>query len=390
MKNILFLHQSAELYGSDKTILLFISNLDKTTYHPIVILPFEGPLKTELENNNITVIIAPILKLYRKMFTPKGLLNFYKEYREGMATLKKLHDKYNFELVYSHTLAVLIGILFAKKYQIKHLWHVQEILAKPVVINRTFKKILNSIHNHKVIYDSKETMRFWIEGNKRLAQKSDFIWNALDVSQMTVISPEEIESVRSKHLKVGKDTIVIALVGRINSWKGQPLLLEAFNILQSKYGQIKLVYIGAPPPNQDFFENELRDKISNYQLDDKVAIIPFQLDIHPFWAAIDIAVVPSTEPEPFGMVAIEAMFHQKPVVAADHGGLTEIVLPNETGFLFRNNDPVSLASNIEALIKDEQKRIRFGVNGKKRVHEVFSLDKHVEKFEKVFEELIKH
>jgi len=388
MKNILFLHQSAELYGSDKTILLFISNLDKTKYNPIVILPFEGPLKTELEKNNITVIIAPILKLYRKMFTPKGLLNFYKEYKEGMETLEQLHAKYNFALVYSHTLAVLIGILFAKKHHIKHLWHVQEILAKPVIINKAFKKILNSRHNHKVIYDSKETMRFWIEGDHNLTQKSDFIWNALDVSQMNVISKEMIEDVRKNYLKVSKETIVIALVGRINSWKGQPLLLEAFNLLQKDYSQIKLVYIGAPPPKQDFFEDDLRAKISSYNLDDKVSIIPFQLDIHPFWAAIDIAVVPSTEPEPFGMVAIEAMFHQKPVVAANHGGLTEIVIPKETGFLFQNNNAESLASNIEELIKDEQKRNLFGSNGKRRVHETFSLDQHVEKFEKVFEELI--
>lgn len=388
MKNILFLHQSAELYGSDKTILLFISNLDKTKYNPIVILPFEGPLKTELERNNITVIIAPILKLYRKMFTPKGLLNFYKEYKEGMKMLKELHIKYNFALVYSHTLAVLIGILFAKKYSIKHLWHVQEILAKPVVINKAFKKILNSKHNHKVIYDSKETMRFWIEGDVNLTQKSDFIWNALDVSQMNAIPQEAIEDVRKNHLKVDKDTIVIALVGRINSWKGQPLLLEAFNILQKKHNHIKLAYIGAAPPNQEFFEDDLREKISSYELNDKVTIIPFQLDIHPFWAAIDIAVVPSTEPEPFGMVAIEAMFHQKPVVAANHGGLTEIVIPNETGFLFQNNDVDSLVSSIEELIKDEQERILFGINGKRRVHETFSMDKHVEKFEKVFEELI--
>ena len=77
MKSILFIHQSAELYGSDKTILMFISSLDKQQYKSVVILPFDGPLKEALENENIEVVIAPVLKLYRKLFTPKNLIAFF-------------------------------------------------------------------------------------------------------------------------------------------------------------------------------------------------------------------------------------------------------------------------------------------------------------------------
>jgi hypothetical protein len=78
MKSILFIHQSAELYGSDKTMLYFLSELDKTKYFPVIVLPFDGPLKVELEKKNIKVVIAPVLKLYRKMFTPKNMLLFFK------------------------------------------------------------------------------------------------------------------------------------------------------------------------------------------------------------------------------------------------------------------------------------------------------------------------
>ena len=53
MKNILFIHQSAELYGSDKTLLLLLKYLDKSKYNPLVVLPNEGPLKQELEKENI-------------------------------------------------------------------------------------------------------------------------------------------------------------------------------------------------------------------------------------------------------------------------------------------------------------------------------------------------
>lgn len=190
MKSILFIHQSAELYGSDKTILMFISHLDKQKYLPIVVLPFDGPLKREFENNNIKVVIAPVLKLYRKMFTPKGIFKFFKEYNDGLKILKELHEKYNFEIVYSHTLASLIGIVFAKKFKIKHLWHVQEIIAKPVLFNKGFIKLLSLKCNDVAVYDSKTTMEFWIKDQPELAKKSEFVCNGLDVSQKP--EPDEV------------------------------------------------------------------------------------------------------------------------------------------------------------------------------------------------------
>lgn len=385
MKSILFIHQSAELYGSDKTILMFISSLDKQKYKSVVILPFDGPLKREFEKNGIEVVIAPVLKLYRKMFTPKGILNIFKEYRQGMKTLQALHKKHNFSIVYSHTLAALIGIVFARKNKIKHLWHVQEIIAKPVIFNKGFIKLLSMDCNHVAAYDSKTTMDFWIKDNEKLAQKSYFVWNGLDVSQKQNATQEEITQIRKDYFKVNDDDLVIALVGRINSWKGQQLLLEAFHKIAEKYKNTKLVFIGSAPPNQEIFEIDLKNKINEYSLLERVVIIPFQENIWKFWDSIDIAVVPSTEPEPFGMVAIEAMLSKKPVIAANHGGLTEIVLPNETGILFEPGNVSSLVTALESIINDSEKRKLFGNNGYNRTVNHFSLEKHVEKFEEIFE-----
>lgn len=389
MKSILFIHQSAELYGSDKTILMFISKLDKTKYKPIVILPFDGPLKREFEKNNIQVVIAPVLKLYRKMFTPTNLIKLFKEYKEGSKIIGNLHKEHNFQLVYSHTLAALIGIIFASKHKIKHLWHVQEIIAKPKLFNWVFKRILSIKSNHKIAYDSKETMKFWINGNEVLTQKSEAVWNGIDVEQKINYSQEQIQTVRKDFFKVDSNEIVIALVGRINSWKGQPLLLDAFYLLTQKFTNIKLVFIGSAPPNQENFEVSLNHKIQEYQLQEKAFIIPFQEEIGKFWDAIDIAVVPSTEPEPFGMVVIEAMLSEKPVVASNHGGPTEIVVPNETGFLFEPNNKQSLANDLEKLIVNPDLRRIYGINGKKRAIDVFSIDNHVRHFEKIFEEILK-
>lgn len=388
MKTILVIHQSAELYGSDKTMLYFLSELDKTKYLPIIVLPFDGPLKIELEKNNIKVVIAPVLKLYRKMFTPKNIFKFIKEYYKGIKILNALNKEYKFDLVYTHTLAALIGILFAKKRNIKHLWHVQEIIAKPKVFNFLFKKILSLDCNHKVVYDSIATMNFWIENNLKLTEKSEAVWNGIETKNSKSFTDAELNEVRENYFFATNNEIVIALVGRINSWKGQQLLLQSFKTVIEKHKNIKLVYLGSAPPNQPIFETELRNKIKEYNLESNVILIPFQKEIEKFWNSIDIAVVPSTEPEPFGMVVIEAMLAKKPVIASNHGGPTEIVVENETGLLFEPNNHNSLSDALEKLIQDEQLRKLYGANGFKRVHNTFSLENHVNHFEKIFEELL--
>jgi len=388
MKTILVIHQSAELYGSDKTMLYFLSELDKTKYLPIIVLPFDGPLKIELEKNNIKVVIAPVLKLYRKMFTPKNIFKFIKEYYQGIKILNALNKEYKFDIVYTHTLAALIGILFAKKRNIKHLWHVQEIIAKPKVFNFLFKKILSLDCNHKVVYDSIATMNFWIENNLKLAEKSEAVWNGIETKNSKSFTDAELHEVRENYFFATNNEIVIALVGRINSWKGQQLLLQSFKTVIEKYKNIKLVYLGSAPPNQTIFETELRNKIKEYNLESNVILIPFQKEIEKFWNSIDIAVVPSTEPEPFGMVVIEAMLAKKPVIASNHGGPTEIIIQNETGLLFEPNNLNSLSHALEKLIKDKPARTLYGENGFNRVHTTFSLESHVNHFENIFDQLM--
>lgn len=388
MKSILFIHQSSELYGSDKTILMFISSLDKSLYFPLVVLPFDGPLKTEFEKNGIKVVIAPVLKLYRKMFTPKNLLQFTQEYFTGLRELEELHRIHDFKLVYSHTLAALAGFVFARKNNIRHLWHVQEILANPKLINTLFTKLLRHPANDKAVYDSIATMNFWARPDAKLAAKSDFVWNGLDAAQKPAADPIAVKKVRSEYFNVDENTRVIGLVGRINSWKGQQLLLQAFIPIAAKHADTKLVFIGSAPPNQEFFVDELKANIAKAGLQDRVAIIPFQQEIWKFWDSIDIAVVPSTEPEPFGMVAIEAMLSKKPVVAANHGGLTEIVVENETGFLFEPRNPAALTAAIEKLLANDSAAKAFGEKGHQRAISHFSLQSHVEKFEGIIKEIV--
>ncbi len=378
MINILFIHQSAELYGSDKTLLLLLKHMDRTKFFPVVILPNEGPLKIELEKENIKVVIAPVLKLYRKIFTPKNILKSIKDIKKGIETLDALNTLHHFDIVYSNTLAVLLGMIYAKKRKIKHLWHVHEIIVHPKFIASIFPKLLMR-YSHLVVCNSKATQINLIQRIPILESKSIVIYNGIEIPK--AINLDKI------NLGFPEDNIIISLVGRISSWKGQQLLVSAFVILNEKYSNIKLVFLGSAPSNQEQFEISLKNKIAENKLQDKVFIFPFQKDVAKFWNSIDIAVVPSTEPEPFGMVAIEAMLAKKPVIVANHGGITEIVIDNETGYLVQPNNKIALAEAISKLIDDFQLRNQFGEKGHERVVQEFSIEKHVQQFEAVFQNL---
>ena len=378
MINILFIHQSAELYGSDKTLLLLLRHIDKTRFYPVVVLPNDGPLKEELEKENIKVVIAPVLKVYRKMFTPKNLLKFIKDIKKGVDALDILNKQHHFDIVYSNTLAVLLGIIYAKKRKIKHLWHVHEIIVHPKIIASIFPKILMRYSN-LVICNSNATQNNLTDRVPELKSKTTVIYNGME------LNPENKAVGQRSDFGFNETDIIITLVGRISRLKGHKLLLDVFTNHISKNENIKLLFVGSPVEGQEYYLDEIQNSIIRNKLQTKVKILPFLDNLNGIWTVTDIAIMPSTEAESFGLVAVEAMLAKKPVVASNLGGLSEIVINNETGFLFDPNSKEALSEALFKLIENPSLRSEFGEKGHERAIREFSIEKHVKNFEAVFE-----
>jgi glycosyltransferase involved in cell wall biosynthesis len=257
MRTLLFIHQAAELYGSDKTLLLLIKNLNPQQYKIVVLLPFDGPLRPALEACQAEVHITPVLKLYRKMVTPMNLIRFIKDIQTGLATVKKLHAQHHFDLIYSNTLAVLLGVFAAKKLQIPHVWHVHEIIESPGIFKKTFGKLLALKSTTKIVYNSKATADFW-NATAPLTPKSSVIHNGLETPNP--VSEAEKMEIRERYFHAKTTDRVFALVGRISRWKGQLTALEAFVPIASEFPNSRLLFIGSAPPNQEHFEEQRSDK----------------------------------------------------------------------------------------------------------------------------------
>lgn len=377
MINILFIHQSADLYGSDKTLLQLLTNLDKSKFNPVVVIPLDGLLKEELEKENIKVVIGPVLKLYRKMFMPKNIVLFLKQLKIAVSNLDELNKEHKFDIIYSNTLAVLLGMIYAKKRKIKHIWHVHEIIVHPKMIAYIFPKLLNK-YADVVVCNSKATMDNVVLREKELINKTLIIHNGLKPQN------DDYVKISKEDLGFDKEDFIITLIGRINRLKGHKWLLNTFinNFKNNK--NIKLLFVGSPVVEQEYYLEEIEDIIKEKNVGDQVKIIGFKKDLRPFLNLTDILAVPSTEAESFGLVALEAMLSKKPVIGSNHGGLTEIIIDNETGFLVEPFNENELAKAIQKLLTNKKMREDFGVKGYERAVNEFSEEKYVTSFETLF------
>lgn len=381
---ILLVHQSADLYGSDKHVLHLVDHLPADHFRFIVLLAEWGPLQEALERRGVETHVIPLVKLTRATLSIKALLQMPARCLASIRAMDKAIGNRTIHVVHSNTLAVLSGALWATLHRLPHLWNVHEMIVHPWFVRRLFP-LLPALLADRVVCNSKATCSLLAAQWPGLKKKSDVVWNG--IRRPGSVDRQAVE--RFRHgLGLPPDHVLVALVGRINRWKGQQLLVQAAGVLTRQgVTQVHFIMVGSPPAGQFHFAERLSRAVHASQAEDRIRICAFEPDIWKVWDACDIAVVPSTEPEPFGFVAVEAMAAGKPVVAADHGGLNEIVVPNRTGLLVEPNNAMALARALERLISDKNLRKRLGQAAKVRVSRHFSLKPYVQAYAARYQEM---
>jgi glycosyltransferase involved in cell wall biosynthesis len=269
-------------------------------------------------------------------------------------------------------------MIYAGKRKIKHIWHVHEIIVHPKPIAYIFPKLLNR-YADIVVCNSKATMENLVSREKALVIKTQVIQNGLKPQG------ENYTKISKEDLGFDKEDFIITLIGRINRLKGHKWLLNTFVNNFQDHKNIKLLFVGSPVVGQEYYLEEIEEMIRIKNLGSRVKIMQFTKDLRPILDVTDILAVPSTEAESFGLVALEAMLAKKPVIGSNHGGLMEIIVHNETGFLVEPNSETELANAIQKLLENQELRNRFGNNGYERAKNEFSEEKYVSSFELLFE-----
>lgn len=359
---ILFVHQGFELYGSDKVLLLNIKAAKEKypTKTIVVVLPKKGELSDVLEKeNNVEILIKKlgvIRKYDFKRFNFSAFIRIFSFFR-------LINFLNSFELVYINSIVIVDYILAARFIKRTTYIHIHEL---PLGFTAKIFSGLLSFSKASLIFVSKASK----ESFSNLKNKDQkILWNGIKAIKKTGGKKGDNKKIR------------LLLIGRINTWKGQPLLIKAISLLgeRDKKG-INVRIVGDVYLNQQLLKNKLIEQINDYNLQNTVKILPFTItpDVLYNWA--DVVIVPSLLPEPFGLVAIEAMSAGKLVIAANHGGLTEIIQDQVTGLFFEPGDASNLAEKISEIINNPHLIKEMGASGFDTFQDKFGEETYIKKF----------
>lgn len=382
-KLILYVHQSADLYGSDRVLLALVSKLDKVKFTPIVLLPVDGPLRNQLDAAGIECHVIAITRLARATLSVRGLLGLPIDLIKSLRAISRVLAGRKVNLVHTNTLAVLSAPLWARWHRVPHVWHVHEIIVHPAFVRKAYGYLLSWFAD-LIICVSHATKDNLVHDRPDLAKKIEVVWNGLEHNSS--VDSYAVRAYR-KQLNVGDDEVLVALVGRINRLKGQSVLVAAAGLLWVQgVRNVRYLIVGSSPIGQEHYQAALQSTISQSPAKTSITFQGFTSDVWRVWEACNIAVIPSTEPESFGLVAVEAMAAAKPVIAANHGGPAEIIVNGETGYLVAPSNVEDLAESIKLLATDAPLRKKMGDAGQARYSKEFTLNRYVANITKIYNE----
>jgi glycosyltransferase involved in cell wall biosynthesis len=199
-------------------------------------------------------------------------------------------------------------------------------------------------------------------------------------------SSEERSALR-RQLSIPKGATVLGIVGRLQPWKGQHRFIEALGKLRSSGHDVHGLIIGGNAYDlSPGYERELTRLVTELGLEQNVTFTGHVPDARPYVSLMDV-LVNASDPEPFGIVLVEAMALGVPVVAVDSGGPAEIVEHEQSGLLVNSGDPRTLADAVERVVLDEELRRRLSRGGRERYTERFTAGKMAASLQEKLEEL---
>jgi len=183
---------------------------------------------------------------------------------------------------------------------------------------------------------------------------------------------------------IDENAYLVCMAGRINSGKGQHVLVAAAKKVLKNHPEAVFVVAGRPegPEEQKYYE-EMLSAVKNAGLEKSIRFLGFRTDLPSIMDAAD-AVVMCSVFETFGLVLIQGMAMEKPVIGTNAGGVPEIITDGKNGLLFEYGDDEHLATLLAGLIEDPVKSKLLGEAARRTVEEKFELADTVKAIEKIY------
>jgi len=358
LPTVLHLTDSLQIGGAQRVLLDLTLALERQGIHSFVCSINNGLVADELRRNKIEVFITP----KKQSGDVKFLWNLYKIIREN-----------HIQVIHSHFLiSHIYGWLVAKLARIPHIMtiHGNVFVLKhgssifPFMARKANQVITVSEHLKKML------LAFSLVSNIQV------IYNGIDT---TAVQSQLIDKGENKkRIGLHPSNFVIGSVGTLREVKGYNFLIEATEKVYRIFPKTKLVLVGDGP-----LRSHLEIKAKKLGIQNSVFFLGYRKDVPRFLSAFDVYICSSLM-EGVSIALLEAMAASKPVVATNVGGNPEVVKENITGILVPPENSQVLAEAVVSLLNDEDKRSKMGNAGFQRVKEVFSLNKTVRAYEKIY------
>lgn len=385
LKKILFLTHVGDPGGAEYAMIDFCSTLE----NPLEVAYMQaGTLKKILDNHTIKNTLIEIPKQLHEFKRSSGILSVLglipytiKAIFQIIQKCKSTNSGVIVCMSQKAFIMASLGKIFFKKPII---WFMNDRLDtsyfSPVAIK--IIKYFSYFFADCVILNSQDSLKLWL--NNGGIKKSDVIYSGINDKKIIASitnTYDTIQQLRQKFTHNGNKAV--GIVGRISSWKGQHVLLEAATLEHN----FNVIIIGDAFFNEIPYKESLHQYIKDNGLEDRVIFTGHVDNPEIYMAACDVIAHCSITPEPFGRVIVEAILAGKPVIATNGGGATEIIQHKKTGLLTTMSNATELNNAIQYYIDNPQETETIIKNAHNHVMNNFTLDISVKKFQHILSDI---
>ncbi len=361
--------------GVPRHVLELAAGLDRDRFQVDVLAgrgePGEGSLWAEAHQRGIrTMYLDALQRSVSPVADVRALARLYTVMRRGQ-----------YHIVHTHiSKAGVLGRLAARMARVPVIIHTYHGEVAEVAAGGTAARLFRWMEGamarstHRFIAVSQNTVKECLARGVGRAEQYQVIYNGIDLEHFT-----RRHSARPfDHPGAGP---VIGLVGSLTAEKRVDVLLEAVRQVLENHEGLLLCVVGDGP-----LRDRLQALTGQLGLTGNALFAGLVPDVRPWLTHFDVLVSPS-EREGLPTVLLEAMAMGCPVVATRVGGIPEIIEPGRTGLLVDPNDPVGLASAINAVVNNPEQRHRMQEEGHRRAQARFGLDTMLSRTAAAYEEL---
>lgn len=370
---ILFVDHAGVLGGAELSLLDIARHYRDTS---AVVLLADGPFRPALEEAGVHVdvlLAEPRLRAVRRSSGVGGALALAAVMRESRRLAERARL---YRLIHCNSQkAFVVGALAGRRIGRPVVWHLRDMLTADHFsrIGRLGVVRLANALAARVICNSQATADAFVRAGGRAGLVS-VVYNGIDGEAFPPMDREAAR--RQLDLPAG---CTVGSFSRLAPWKGQHVLLDAL----AQLPDVRALVVGDALFGEDAYAASLRTLCEHHRLGDRVRFLGFRRDVPLLMAACDIVVHTAVAPEPFGRMVVEGMLSGRPVVAADAGGVREIVTDGRTGCLIPPGDAGALALAIRALLADRPAADRLAATGRAWALARFSRDRMLADFDQV-------